>query len=218
MTPDSWRAWAKASKKARPALMALLIQENEGLIQHFVQRFSKARDFPDHLREDFAQAARIGFIRAVETWKPAPEGPSPFSHWAFLLMRQEVQKVACGALPVALPRDILFASTHKTDAHQAQFGEDPPDDHIGRRERTHAKIMGWKFFYTADYLDEHLRRQPTATEAQAVPDAEGDLDHKRGAERLGEFLAMLSKKDRKAFWAGNRPDLITQAKAYVATR
>ena len=196
--------------------MTLLLQENEGLIQSFVQRFVSQRDFPSHLFEDFKQAARIGFIQAVETWKPAHSGPSPFSHWAFLAMRQEVQKVACGALPVGVPRDIMFASTHRTDIHNTKFGTDPPEDSLGRREKKHIQVTDWKFFYTPDYSDKY--RRPNPGEAADIPDPEGAIDRKRKTLRLQEFLAALSAADRKSFWAGRRPDLTERAKAYVAAR
>lgn len=203
-----WRKWTKAAPAARKKLMTQLLRENEPLVISFVRRFtSKAAGSPSHLREDFEQAARIGLVKAIETWRPAKKGPSSFSHWAFIHMRQEVQLVACEALPISCPRDIMFASTHKAEAHRALTGEAIDAADVGRREKIHEQVMGWEFFYNRDHGDD------------TTPAIEADIDRHQDLQYLREFLDIfVADEEKVAFWDGKRPDIVTEAQTYVAWR
>ena len=216
MNRAHWQRWVKALPAERPALMASLIAENEGLIQSFVHRFmTKARAYPASLRPDLEQAARIGFMVACQRWKPAK---GRFSTLAFYCMRQEMQEAACEMRPIGLPRDVMFASTHKTEVHEAQYGTEPPAEALGRREKALKRVLGWTFFFAPngpDVLTHQGDERAERRGALEIPDAEGDLDRKRDVGYLRAYLAMMPPEDQDGFWSGKRPDLVEEAKEYV---
>ena len=211
MNRATYAAWCAAPAHAKPALMTLLMRENEPLAAKFARAFLTKIDLDIcDLEDDVYQAARIGLMRAIEKWDPAR---GAFANVAYPWIRYEMQLAVRHAATISYPRRFLFMTNGQLDAQRfyATHGREPTPEEIGvnpAMARRVAEKAASKFVS----LDE-------ADEAPAeVPDVEGNLDRARDMRALKTWVGKLSKTDRAEFWKGDRPDLTDRAKAYVQSR
>ena len=196
-----WKEMSKASAAKRKKIVTEVFLANTPLIGIAVQRFSNKEGVRrKHLAKDLYQAASLGLVNAINTWRPAKQGPSSFSHWAFVHMRQEMQVAWLESKVVSVPRDVMFANVRPG----------VPEAELNRREKLHAHVADWNY---VPYVD---GEQPSGRCTQ--PTEEEDIDRRRDAGYLQDFLATLSKTNQRAFWGAERPDLVEKAKAYVEYR
>jgi DNA-directed RNA polymerase specialized sigma subunit len=201
---------ARGKKKA--ALLAELVAAEEPLVQRLAARFlGRINIDTSHIREDVLQAARIGILRAVQTWEPC-RGSFLTVAWGWT--RLEMQRVMGHAAPVSYPRSLLFDGgfQHEAAVFYAKHGRDPtPEElHVPARKRlAHGRVPA-KFVSLAKAekeVAEEPRDEAAELEAEKLQDEQ--------MKTLQFYLATLTKSERTALLAGKRADLFAAAKAYV---
>jgi DNA-directed RNA polymerase specialized sigma subunit len=206
----TWHDWRSATGPAKARLLTILATENEPLVQKFASRFLlAARCFPDPLRDDVFQAARIGLLKAINKWDPAR---GAFATIAWYEMRHEMQIVLKDVTPLTYPRDMIFAksSEHEADTFLTKTGRAPEPGEVA--------LTGFQ------------ARRPTHTPARFVsvreaegqtdgePEPEADIDRARDVAHLKLWLSKQTKRDQTEFWTGKREDLTARAKTFVDAR
>lgn len=200
-----------ARGRRKRSLMELLINQNEALIQKFLHRFMDQAHFhSETLAKDLEQAAHVGFMTACERWDPKR---GAFSTICYYWIRHELQVVACGATPIAYPRDIVFARCNQVDKFFAQHGRSPSpgEVEVSRRERMHVQTSEFKYI-NSNTLDwgTDIRKGPEvprpdkAGARQDTPDIEGELDERRKRAKLEEFMEKLEPEQRDALLRGDK--------------
>lgn len=217
MDRQAWEAYrAMPPGPRKRAAQAKLVAGEENLIQYLVSRFiAGSRYHTDELREDLAQAARIGAIRAIDAWDP-PRGPFLTVIWGWA--KHEMQSVIeRSALPITVPRraHLPKAKQDAIAAFYAQHGRDPDPEELRKMG-----ISG----------NDHLRSQRAAAAFTGAHDGSADMaaeedespeeaiDRKRDEAALVAFTKGLKPAEREDFWAGKRPDLVEKAREYVERR
>jgi RNA polymerase sigma factor (sigma-70 family) len=208
MNRESWATWKKdRSPPSKARRLAKLVALNEGLVQKIVQGFTgRTRYYVAEMREDLLQAGRIGLIRAIHKWDP---DRGAFSTVAFNEIRYEIQRTACSATPIDVPRTLVFASNGQREA-EAFYARH------GRQATAEDLNMPASLFERARMARMEFVSEAGADMPQEV-DAEGDLDTVRDLRSLRSFVRKLTKAQRAALESGDE-ELSAKARAYVEAR
>lgn len=208
MDRASWNLWKKdRSPPSKARRLAKLVALNEGLVQKIVQGFTgRTRYYVTEMRDDLLQAGRIGLIRAIHKWEPHR---GAFSTVAFNEIRYEIQRTACSATPIDVPRTLVFASNGQREA-EAFYARH------GRTATAKDLNMPESLFERARMARMEFVSEAGADLPQEV-DAEGALDTARDLRALRAFVKKLSREQRALLKEGDEA-LTARARAYVEAR
>lgn len=218
MDRATWTAWRDApSGKTKNRLRDKLLADNDKLAQYYVAGFSKySAYYTENMQDDLLQAARIGIMRALPAWDPDKGGFSSVGYW---WARHEMQLVARHASRISVPKSAFLPKAKQDEIakFEALHGRTPSPEEVGLTQR----VLDRARMATIEIVDvsEADADGATVADAHATEEApEEALDRKRDMTSLKAFLKRLSAKDRKEFWAGDRPDLVALAKTFVSAR
>lgn len=216
MNRQTWDQYRAATGAERKRLLDDLVASQEPLAQDLMAKFvAGTRYYIEEMREDLIQAARIGIIRAIEKWDPER---GAFSTVAGFWCRHEMQQVTRDATPISLPHRAHLPKK-KQDAlaaFTAQKGRAPTAEErqeLGIADSDLARAQ--KAAVTFASVDALEQEPAVGGDEEPIEDT---IDRQRDMRALAAFMSRLTPAEKRAFWAGDRPDLAKKAKEYVAAR
>jgi RNA polymerase sigma factor (sigma-70 family) len=194
-------AWLAEKDRARKhALLSRVLVEFEPLIKKFAFRTVRQERTPID-SEDALQAARIGFVTALERFDPRRGRISTYAaNW----IRHEVQQATRSSKTIRLPRIRMTNEERKAALDKVRANPEATADELGLSQ---TKVDQLKYSIG-------LRYTSTATEEGAyIPDPlishdeiEERIDAKREIAALGGEEAALAKVDSAAPFGFADPD------------
>lgn len=103
-------------------LLEAFLRAKEGLIRHLAQKAIAAEKTTEDL-DDLLQAARLGFLRALDDWDPDKGALSTHAGW---WIKNRIQRAAHDAQTIALPR--IRATTEERNRAVLALRDDPDVD------------------------------------------------------------------------------------------
>jgi RNA polymerase sigma factor (sigma-70 family) len=216
MDRADWTAWRDAPKgKKKAALLAKLLADNDNLAHYYVTGFSRhSAYYTENMQEDLLQAARIGIMRALPAWDPDKGGFSSVGYW---WARHEMQLVARHASRISVPKSAFLPKAKQDEIakFEAMHGRAPAPEEVGLTQR----VLDRARMATVEIVDvSEVDAADVVADTADGESPEENIDRKRDIESLKVFVKRLSAKDRREFWAGERPDITALAKTFVEAR
>ncbi len=176
-------AWQKAAGHRKVILFNALFRAKQGLIRKLTQKAARAEKTAEDL-DDLYQAGAIGFQKAIERFD-AGRGYSIATYAAWWI-KHEVQRVARGGRPIALPRIRLTNAERSAAIVALRENPDVTPESIGIRG---AQLEQVRCSFGVRYVSDDTPRGAVSIERKLLSDA-GEFDGEQSLDRARAYRAL----------------------------